>query len=449
MERSRLKPATAAAVIVSVFAVIPHAAAESPSPVAGPTADVGAIVVRDQVGLADSVDFYFAPATAGAEQRVAAAARAAGLDDRGIDDRSDSDDSGALVLRLSTTIGRDAGFLARRIGGDVLSRLRILPRAYVLLDLHPAAHVSGPVRQVKSGLLSDRYLVTGAGDVTYTIPMAFFVRVAVLLIVLLAAPALVLPRFARRVERSDLDTVEKVHRLRAAMLAIGLLMPLVLLVLLFIGAVVTVPDVLLSEIAPGLTRSAAVSVLLGIVLLLALYVGGTVVTALPVSRAYRRVRGIEMSGRERRRAIRRSLAFFAPLFFWIVFINGARDLLGDSPWRAVVEGVGFVVLLVGGPVLTLLVLRGKPVTGELRERLMAMFRDNGVRLRDVRVMESRAQKLANAFVIGLVPRFRYVVLTDHLVREFEPDEVDAVARTRWGTPSATTCGSSFRWSSAW
>jgi STE24 endopeptidase len=56
----------------------------------------------------------------------------------------------------------------------------------------------------------------------------------------------------------------------------------------------------------------------------------------------------------------------------------------------------------------------------------------GVRVRDVRMIPGRGQKLANAAQIGAVPPFRYIVVTDYLVDHLSPDEVDAVVAHELG-----------------
>jgi Zn-dependent protease with chaperone function len=51
---------------------------------------------------------------------------------------------------------------------------------------------------------------------------------------------------------------------------------------------------------------------------------------------------------------------------------------------------------------------------------------------DIKTLETRSDKAANALVIGLVGRGRYVILTDYLIDRFAEDEVDAVVAHELG-----------------
>ncbi len=63
--------------------------------------------------------------------------------------------------------------------------------------------------------------------------------------------------------------------------------------------------------------------------------------------------------------------------------------------------------------------------GPLRDRLLATARRLSFRFSDVLVWDTR-NTVANAMVTGPLPWLRYVVLTDRLVREMSPEEVEAV-----------------------
>ena len=68
----------------------------------------------------------------------------------------------------------------------------------------------------------------------------------------------------------------------------------------------------------------------------------------------------------------------------------------------------------------------KPLSaGPLRDRLEASARRLGFHFSDVLVWHTR-NLFANAMVTGLVPWLRYVVLTDRLIDELTPDEIEAV-----------------------
>jgi STE24 endopeptidase len=63
--------------------------------------------------------------------------------------------------------------------------------------------------------------------------------------------------------------------------------------------------------------------------------------------------------------------------------------------------------------------------GPLRDRLLASARRLGFECSDFLVWNTRSG-MANAMVVGVLPRPRYVIFTDRLLEEFAPEEVEAV-----------------------
>jgi len=98
-------------------------------------------------------------------------------------------------------------------------------------------------------------------------------------------------------------------------------------------------------------------------------------------------------------------------------------------WRAqlvVVGGLAVAGVVVGLPwaLRTLLGLTPLP-EGALRDRLEQAGRRLGFRATDILLWNTGGQ-VANALVVGLIPGMRYVLLTDRLVEELTPEEVEAV-----------------------
>ncbi|MSU76778.1 MAG: hypothetical protein EXS16_01655 [Gemmataceae bacterium] len=78
------------------------------------------------------------------------------------------------------------------------------------------------------------------------------------------------------------------------------------------------------------------------------------------------------------------------------------------------------------PLLLRLFLGLKPMPpGPLRERLESTARRLKFRFSNILVWDTRNQ-VANALVTGFVPWLRYVILTDRLIDELTPDEIEAV-----------------------
>lgn len=103
-------------------------------------------------------------------------------------------------------------------------------------------------------------------------------------------------------------------------------------------------------------------------------------------------------------------------------------------WPGIHEGgayqLGAIVVLsaafIGLPWIFRLVLGLRPLAdGPLRDRLLAASGRYGFRCSDILRWDTRGAA-ANALVAGVLPHPRYVILTDKLIAELTPDEVEAV-----------------------
>ncbi|MCB9893734.1 MAG: M48 family metalloprotease [Planctomycetes bacterium] len=116
--------------------------------------------------------------------------------------------------------------------------------------------------------------------------------------------------------------------------------------------------------------------------------------------------------------------------FWAVtrYVPGLDDLrhsflfLDIALQMGMVIGVSFFI-----PFAIRMILPGGPLPeGRLRRRLEAYARDNNLRVNQILVWRTGSRMFATAFVIGLVTPFRYVFITDSLLRRMSEDEILAV-----------------------
>jgi STE24 endopeptidase len=85
-----------------------------------------------------------------------------------------------------------------------------------------------------------------------------------------------------------------------------------------------------------------------------------------------------------------------------------------------------IALMVALPWMLRLVLRVRSLPpGELRDRLEATAKRLRFRCSDILLWDTKLG-LANALIVGVLPRPRYVLLTDRLVQGMRPDEVEGV-----------------------
>jgi Zn-dependent protease with chaperone function len=127
--------------------------------------------------------------------------------------------------------------------------------------------------------------------------------------------------------------------------------------------------------------------------------------------------------------VRSNLALlFLPVGLFVTFQGVERWLpgVGSSAWFALLGLAGMLTGLVTMPWWVRLVFGLEPLpAGPLRDRLEAAARRVGFRCSGILHWPTR-HGVANAMVVGLLPRLRYVLLSDRLVAEMTPDEVEAV-----------------------
>jgi STE24 endopeptidase len=146
----------------------------------------------------------------------------------------------------------------------------------------------------------------------------------------------------------------------------------------------------------------------------------------PVVSAYASVRGIPVralrSYRRRAVAVILIVAAFWPL---AVVLPVRPSLPGDVV-------ILLAACLAVSPVVTGLLAPGlarllgpAPLPAPVQARLSALSAELGVSVRG-RLTQARTQKVANAGQVGWLPGLRYVLVTDYLLDELTPAEVDAV-----------------------
>jgi STE24 endopeptidase len=285
----------------------------------------------------------------------------------------------------------------------------------------------GPVSDpaVSGDMFHRQHLVTGFAPIPYRIRLIAVLWPMLLLIAVLVVAYRLMRAYARRVERSNLETSEKVHRLQRA----G-----VVFCLLWLGGVTVGvgadlwPDLILNEMAPSLAES---DPLMAILSLLYTNLPPLAVT-LAIYPSYRRLRGIEANRRQAVRKTARALLLFLPVLLWLPFLSLVWSMEGRLlvilGWvdLALLVIAAVLMIVVVNPLIFLLALDTYELEPAMRERLLEPCRKLRFRVRDVRGMRGRWQKTANAAMLGFIPPLRYVVVSDYLLDHFKDDEVDAV-----------------------
>ncbi len=119
-----------------------------------------------------------------------------------------------------------------------------------------------------------------------------------------------------------------------------------------------------------------------------------------------------------------------PLFLLLTAQDVVSLVVGGTSMQAPAELVvglgGLAAVLIFAPVLLRWLWRARPLpAGPLRERLEAMARRLRFRASDILIWNTHGMVI-NAAVAGILPRPRYVLLSDALLDALGPDEIEAV-----------------------
>ncbi len=141
----------------------------------------------------------------------------------------------------------------------------------------------------------------------------------------------------------------------------------------------------------------------------------------------------------KRQFILSNVSFSLPaLLPWFV-ISIVSDFLGLLPWRPLQDFLNsptgefayiaffLVAIAILGPVLIKTIWRCKPLApGYARSQIESLCQKTGLKYSDILIWELFGGSMITAGVMGLVGRFRYILVTPALLNTLRSDELDAV-----------------------
>jgi Zn-dependent protease with chaperone function len=152
--------------------------------------------------------------------------------------------------------------------------------------------------------------------------------------------------------------------------------------------------------------------------------------------AYKKLYGTDISPRS---YVLSNITFSLPVLLpWLVF-SGFRDLIISLPFEwpgrflSTAEGeatyflIFLIILVIAAPFMIQKFWRCKPLEyGDNRQRIENLCKKAGITCADILYWPIFGGKMITAAVMGLINRFRYILVTPSLLRSLEPAEIDAV-----------------------
>jgi Zn-dependent protease with chaperone function len=155
--------------------------------------------------------------------------------------------------------------------------------------------------------------------------------------------------------------------------------------------------------------------------------------------AHRVQEKLQMTDMSVRSYVLSNISFSIPVLLPWVLLSGIADIINvlpfDTPKRylSTTEGevIYFLVFLFGvaivGPAIIQKLWRCKPLeSGEARRRIEELCRKAGIGYNNILYWPIFGGRMITAGVMGLIKRFRYILVTDALLRLLDPEEIDAV-----------------------
>lgn len=382
----------------------------------------GSVILHDEAGASDGVVVVFPPDADPAQARAEVQRFAAGggleLSDVSVQDNTDPD---TLRVSAETPLGVRTGFLQRRVPAERIEGWQELAadgRLHLQVDDWARGVPGAP-----DG--SGGFRVNGERDVDYAISVW---ALLVPLLVLLAAtgvPYLLIRAVAARAERTGATADEKLHRVQRASTAVQLIAPIAVVVVLLGSGTGGWTQLVLSEVAPTTGVPAPAGMLLavlGFLLPVLLTFAAVAAAVVPFDRRWRSTEQTVRAGTGQ--AMRGLALGLLPMLFWFTLLAFLPQISG---WALVPLVLAFVLGMAAlAPLLTNVVLTTRPLHEPRRSGVLDRCRQHGLSVRDVRVLDSRGGKVANAAISGVLPNLRYLYLTDHLLELLDDGELDAV-----------------------
>lgn len=155
--------------------------------------------------------------------------------------------------------------------------------------------------------------------------------------------------------------------------------------------------------------------------------------------AYSPYNALYTTGLPRESYILSNISFSVPILLPWLLLSGIADIINVLPFKlpkqmlATTEGqvLYFLVFLVAvamiGPLMIQKFWRCKPLeAGNVRTRIENVCRQAGMEYANILYWPIFGGRMITAGVMGLVKKFRYILVTGAFIRFLEPDEIDAV-----------------------
>ncbi|HIP63309.1 MAG TPA: hypothetical protein EYH04_04260 [Archaeoglobus profundus] len=118
---------------------------------------------------------------------------------------------------------------------------------------------------------------------------------------------------------------------------------------------------------------------------------------------------------------------FAFAFIWLALILYLPESLTSKWWfNFALFSLLVLIFFTIYPVIFVKVGPTYELDPEFKEELLKFCSKCGVKIKDIVVKGKPEHKGANAMITGIIPNYRYIVLTHDLLKNFDREEIKAI-----------------------
>lgn len=246
----------------------------------------------------------------------------------------------------------------------------------------------------------------------------------ILVSLLTIIPPLIMRNYAGKILREDIPKEEKLYKGTKVMVAC-----IVLAFLMYFPPMMALEALdRVSNFVDGITSNIFLGALLFMAILISPLLLSITLIIMSAVKIETSVKELEVGKGE---ILNDILKFFAliilPGIAWFALYMTLPESIREKMWLVfVVFALYILTIFALAPHLIFWLEKSKPIDENLKKELMEFCESLGVKVRDVKIVGKKEYKVANAGVSGIIPKYRYIFVTPHLLENFEEDEIKAV-----------------------
>lgn len=376
------------------------------------------ITLYENVGKQDAVIFEFPLNLSEKEikSKVNLIAKYEGWEVKSIEIKNENNKK---IARIETDLhGKKLGIFKRKISIKPLN-------ATVFISLPKIYAISEKVKIVKEDEFRKTYFLTKT-SIIYYLPIFYFVLFITLLFIFTFTPFFISKTYAKKVLELQIKNEEKMYKLTKFSIIASFLFPVIFIFFSVFFGILDVISILLSNFVT-LGKNSMLIIFFGFYFFIMLLVFSSFYFG--ILPAERKIRKVKMDKKKTTTLTAKQLALtLSPIFLWLAIVFNLPQVFLKNYIFMFFIFIAFLFFLGAFYSYAFIILGNAKIlkNEKLRKTLLELADEFEVKIKDIKITEIFGEKVANAMVSGILPKFRYIFLTDYLLENFDENEIKAI-----------------------